>query len=210
MIALQLYSTAKRLHCGALSMFIVAHLEGIQTTSEASPASCCSVCTWSRAAEPGSKHLGLRHSRVTNVWICICCTSTHPFTLTVWCSWNMERPSRYTLLTAQTVVWDIGGGLRFKTMCLFKGNRDTMLFQLMKNVVVFMCTLSYGTPMTSESERRWGKITVLLAVAQCSVAERHHYIWAYCLHLLHCWKQRYLWNVGAFLPDCPASHTRIQ
>jgi len=53
--------------------------------------------------------------------------------------------------------------------------------------------------------KKMRKFTVLPAVAYCSLVERHHYRWAYCLYLLNWWKQRFLWKFGARLPDCTAS-----
>jgi hypothetical protein len=64
---------------------VSAPLQSIQTTCETSLASCCSVRTWSKVAGPGSKHLSLSHSGFKNMWSCVCCTSTHLFTLTLWC-----------------------------------------------------------------------------------------------------------------------------
>jgi len=49
------------------------------------------------------------------------------------------------------------------------------------------------------------KVTVLPAVVHCSWVERYHYRWAYCLYLLHWWKQMFLWKFGACLPDCTDS-----
>ena len=58
----------------------------------------------------------------------------------------------------------------------------------------------------SESRlRKMRKVTVLPAVAQCSLVERHHFRWAYCFYLLHWWKQSFPWKFGACLPDCTAS-----
>lgn len=59
-------------------------------------------------------------------------------------------------------------------------------------------------------KRRYAKVTVLLAVAKCSVVQMHHYRWSYCFHLLSWWKQRYLRNVGAVITHCRTSHTRRQ
>ena len=58
----------------------------------------------------------------------------------------------------------------------------------------------FGTPV----RKMMRKVTVLPAVAQCSLVKRHHYRWAYCLFLLHWWKQRFLWKFGACLLDCRA------
>ena len=68
---------------------------------------------------------------------------------------------------------------------------------------------SSGVSVTSDWGR-WGKIAALSNVAQCSLVDRHHYRWAYCLNLLPWWKRRFLWNIDAVLPDCTASHTRRQ
>jgi hypothetical protein len=44
------------------------------------------------------------------------------------------------LLTVQTVVSTVGGGLPYKIMYLFTGSSDKMLFQVMKNDhVVIAC-----------------------------------------------------------------------
>jgi len=72
-----------------------------------------------------------------------------------------------------------------------------------------MYSLSVHTVIWDPSDfrlrKKMRKVTVLPAVAYCSLVERHHYRWAYCLYLLHWWKQRFLWKFGARLPDCTAS-----
>ena len=78
-----------------------------------------------------------------------------------------------------------------------------------KNGEEFACTcclftLSFGTPVTSGWGRRWGK-SLLSAVAQCSLVERHHYRWVCCLYLAALMEARFLWKFGACLPDRTAS-----
>lgn len=59
-----------------------------------------------------------------------------------------------------------------------------------------LLTQSFGTPVTWNWKRRWGKVTVLLTVAQCIVVDRHHYKYPLCLCLLHWWKHMFLWKFG--------------
>jgi hypothetical protein len=67
-----------------------------------------------------ANHWSLFSARVKNVWSCMCCTSTPLCTITVWCL--MKCRNNFTLhevfscqwvvlLTAQTIVWKIGGVL---------------------------------------------------------------------------------------------------
>jgi hypothetical protein len=99
------------------------------------------------------------------VWSWMCCTFTPLYTPTVWCL--MKHQDNFTLyevsacwwvglLTAQTVVWTIGGGLPFKIMYLFTGNSDKMPFQVMKNghvvVVCPHCRLGPQWPQTEEED----------------------------------------------------------
>jgi len=99
------------------------------------------------------------------------------------------------------------GGLPFKIMYFFTENVDKVPFQVTKNDHVIWAHSS-GTSVTSGW--RWGMITVLSVVVQCSPVERHHYRWAYCLQLMSWEKQRLLWNVSAVLPNCMVLCTRWQ
>jgi len=60
-------------------------------------------------------------------------------------------------------------------------------------------------PSEIRLRKKMRKFTVLPAVAQCSLVERHQYRWAYCLYLLQWWKQRFVSKFGACLPDCTDS-----
>ena len=66
--------------------------------------------------------------------------------------------------------------------------------------MVIVCAHSCVGPQWLQTEKRWGKNNVLSAVVWF-ILVRCHCKWAYCLHFLPTWKQRFLWNIGAVLPN---------
>ena len=73
---------------------VSSHLQSIQTTSEASPASYLFPFQGNHLGQE-AYHLPLSSARVKNMWNCTCCTSTPLYTLTVWCL--MKHGDSFTL-----------------------------------------------------------------------------------------------------------------
>jgi hypothetical protein len=74
---------------------------------------------------------------------------------------------------------------------------------------VIMWLLSVHMVVWDLSDFRLGQkmkeVHCLVSCSAVSLVERHHYRWAYCLHLVPWRKESFFWKDGAVLPDCTAS-----